>query len=187
MIIAVDFDKTISLGDWPGCGPPNKPVIEALKERQKNGDKIILWTCRAGDELSAAVAWCRIYGLEFDAVNANLPEVLEAWDFRDTRKVFADEYWDDKSAAYKENPMGMMTDRELRAAATGIMIYNYIIQSGVPPVPDDCGAVELRGYVNDGAMELAMHYCSTINPDESELVWYEDDDDEGDEEDEYDP
>ena len=27
----------------------------------------------------------------------NLPEVLEAWDYQDTRKVFADEYWDDKA------------------------------------------------------------------------------------------
>ena len=97
MIIAVDFDKTLSLGDWPDVGPVNQPVMDMVKKRKENGDKIILWTCRSGDELAAAVAWCRLYGLEFDAVNENLPEVLEAWGFEDTRKVFAHEYWDDKS------------------------------------------------------------------------------------------
>lgn len=177
MIIAVDFDGTISLGTWPDVGPANKPVIDALLERQKNGDKIILWTCRSGDELSAAVAWCRIYGLEFDAVNANLPEVLESWGFKDTRKIFANEYWDDKSAPYMENPSGFMTDRELRAAATGIVVYNYIIQNGVPPMPDDGDVVELRGTINDSAMEMALHFCSTINPDSTDVMWYEDEDD----------
>lgn len=97
MIIAVDFDKTISLGNWPDVGPVNRPVMDALLQHKRRGDKIILWTCRNGNELSAAVAWCKIYGLEFDAVNENLPEVLEAWDYQDTRKVFADEYWDDKA------------------------------------------------------------------------------------------
>ena len=180
MIIAVDFDKTISLGDWPGCGPPNKPVIEALKKRQADGDKIILWTCRAGDELSAAVAWCRIYGLEFDSVNANLPEVLEAWEFRDTRKVFANEYWDDKAAPYKENPSGKMTDRELRAAATGIVVYNYIVQNGCPPSTSEGDSVELRGSINDIAMETAMRVCSTMNPDSTDILFYEDDEEEDD-------
>ena len=174
MIIAVDFDKTISLGDWPGCGPPNKPVIEALKKRQADGDKIILWTCRAGDELSAAVAWCRIYGLEFDAVNANLPDVLEAWNFKDTRKVFADEYWDDKSVVTQsvDTPM---TDRELRAAATGIIVYNYIIENGKTPEPRADGFVEMVGSLRDAAMEQALHFCSCLSPNVTELEWFDDD------------
>jgi len=180
MIIAVDFDGTLSLGTWPDVGPANKPVIDALLERQKSGDKVILWTCRSGDELSAAVAWCRIYGLKFDAVNANLPEVLESWGYKDTRKIFANEYWDDKSAPYEENPSGQMTDRELRAAATGIIVYNYIIQNGVPPSPDEEDTVELRGTINDAAMEMALRFCSTMNPDATEVEWYADDEEEPD-------
>ena len=97
MIIAVDFDGTISLGKWPDVGPVNVDVMEALLDRKEAGDKIVLWTCRGGKELEDAVAWCRKYGLEFDAVNETLPEVLEAWGYDDTRKVFADEYWDDKA------------------------------------------------------------------------------------------
>lgn len=97
MIIAVDFDKTISLGDWPEVGPPNLPLIAEILERKRKGDRIILWTCRNGDELSAAVAWSRLYGIEYDAVNENLPEILELWGMSDCRKIYADEYWDDKA------------------------------------------------------------------------------------------
>ncbi len=97
MIIAVDFDGTLSLGRYPEVGPVNGLVMDKVLERKRAGDKIILWTCREGDELSAAVAWCRIYGLEFDAVNDNLPEILNDWYCENTRKIFADEYWDDSS------------------------------------------------------------------------------------------
>lgn len=182
MIIAVDFDGTISLGDWPDVGPANKPVIDALLERQRGGDKIILWTCRSGDELSAAVAWCRIYGLEFDAVNANLPEVLEAWGFKDTRKIFAHEYWDDKSVRPSSDDDGM-TDRELRCAAAGIIVYNYIVEHGAPPEPDEDGFVEMIGTLSDEAMEQALEYCSYLAPNITELEWLDGDDDEDEDDD----
>lgn len=178
MIIAVDFDGTISLGKWPDVGPANKPVIDALLERQKNGDKIILWTCRGGDELSAAVAWCRIYGLEFDAVNANLPEIVELWGYKDTRKIFAHEYWDDKAVQTQPTDDGM-TDRELRAAATGIIIYNYILENGSLPEPGEDGLVEMVGALSDEAMEMALEFCSCISPNITELEWFDGDDDEG--------
>lgn len=97
MIIAVDFDGTLSLGQWPECGPPNQPVIDRLLERQRAGDKIILWTCRCGEELDDAVEWSRDQGIEYDAVNESMPEVLEDWGFEDCRKIYADEYWDDKA------------------------------------------------------------------------------------------
>lgn len=177
MIIAVDFDNTLSLGKWPDVGPANMPVIEALLERKERGDKIILWTCRGGDELSAAVAWCKIYGLEFDAVNANLPEMLEAWGFKDTRKVFANEYWDDGAvpvSSINDTEDGM-TDRELRAAATGIIVYNYIMEHGAPPEPNEDGFVEMVGCLSDEAMEQALEFCSYIAPNVTELEWFDGD------------
>lgn len=177
MIIAVDFDNTLSLGNWPDVGPANMPVIEALLERKERGDKIILWTCRGGDELSAAVAWCKIYGLEFDAVNANLPEMLEAWGFKDTRKVFANEYWDDGAVPVSSinDTEGGMTDRELRAAATGIVVYNYIMEHGAPPEPNEDGFVEMVGCLSDEAMEQALEFCSYIAPNVTELEWFGED------------
>lgn len=86
-------DGTLSYGNYPECGKPNMRLIEWLKERKANGDKLILWTCRHDEPLEKAVEWCKCYGLEFDAVNENLPEMIEK--YGDSRKVGADFYIDD--------------------------------------------------------------------------------------------
>ena len=75
--IAVDFDGTLCYSKWPELGQPNQALIEYLHEWKRNGNKLILWTCRAGEALSKAVEWCREQNLEFDAVNDNLPEIIE--------------------------------------------------------------------------------------------------------------
>lgn len=96
IIIAVDFDGTLSFGKWPECGEPNEGLFEELKEQKAAGARIILFTCRNGGQLTEAVDYCRAYGLEFDAVNENLPELIEYYG-GDTRKINADIYIDDKA------------------------------------------------------------------------------------------
>ena len=71
-------------------------MITYLKDRQSNGDKLILWTCRIDEMLDNAVRWCRNKGLIFDAVNENLPSVIAEFG-TDTRKIFANEYIDDRN------------------------------------------------------------------------------------------
>ena len=100
MIIAVDFDGCLCESKWPEIGKANMAMMRNLIERRKRGDKIILWTCRAGQLLEDAIAWCRALGLEFDAVNDNLPEVIARYG-NNGRKVSADEYWDDKAVTVK--------------------------------------------------------------------------------------
>ena len=96
-IIAVDFDGTLCYSSWPEFGEPNIPLIEQLKQLQKDGNKIILWTCRVGEALSKAVQWCKEeQGLEFDAVNDNLPEIIELYG-SNSRKITCDYYIDDKA------------------------------------------------------------------------------------------
>lgn len=95
-IYAVDFDGTLCRDAWPGIGEPNRKLIRFLQERQAEGDKLILWTCRCGDKLNEAVKWCHDQGLNFDAVNENLPEIIERFDC-DSRKIFANQYFDDKA------------------------------------------------------------------------------------------
>ncbi len=95
-VIAADFDGCLCENMWPEIGRPNSLVISALIRERQNGVKLILWTCREGDLLNDALAWCKEYGLEFDAVNDNLPENIEQYG-NNCRKVWADEYWDDKS------------------------------------------------------------------------------------------
>lgn len=97
-IIAVDFDGTLCENQYPEIGEPNNALIECLKMRQqKMGHKLILWTCRVGDRLEQAVDWCQDRGLIFDAVNQNLPEIVESFG-GDCRKVFAHEYIDDRNS-----------------------------------------------------------------------------------------
>lgn len=76
--IAVDFDGTLCYSKWPELDQPNLALIEYLQEWKRNGNKLILWTCRVGEALSKAVEWCREQNLEFDAVNDNLPENAKA-------------------------------------------------------------------------------------------------------------
>lgn len=95
-IIACDFDGTLCANAWPGIGKANEDTIWYLKKHQAEGNKIILWTCRTGELLDEAVEWCKDQGLIFDAINENLPEVIETMG-GDTRKIYADEYVDDKN------------------------------------------------------------------------------------------
>jgi hydroxymethylpyrimidine pyrophosphatase-like HAD family hydrolase len=96
-IIAVDFDGTLCENKWPEIGVPNMKLIWNLTElQQKYGAKLILWTCRSGEKLEEAIQFCEERGLMFDAVNENLPEVIE-WMGGDTRKIYADEYIDDRA------------------------------------------------------------------------------------------
>lgn len=94
-IIACDFDGTLCENRFPDIGEPRFHVINRLKEEQKNGAKIILWSCREGEMLQAAIDWCKKYEIVFDAINDNLPETLK-WMETNSRKVFANEYWDDR-------------------------------------------------------------------------------------------
>ena len=94
-IIAVDFDGTLCRNAWPEIGEPNEPVMDYIKHQKETGAEIILWTNRKGDKLNAAVEWCKEHGIIFDAVNENLPRIITAFG-GDTRKVYADEYLDDK-------------------------------------------------------------------------------------------
>lgn len=94
-IIAVDFDGTLCYSNWPELGEPNTELIESLKEFRSCGNKLILWTCRAGEALEMAVRWCHDHNLDFDAINDNLPEIIEAYG-NNSRKITCDYYIDDK-------------------------------------------------------------------------------------------
>lgn len=95
-IIAVDFDGTLVEDKFPHIGEKREAVWNKMRQARNSGAKIILWTSRDHENLEQAVLFCREQGWEFDSINENLKEVRELFN-NDTRKVFADEYWDDKS------------------------------------------------------------------------------------------
>lgn len=94
MTIAVDFDGTIVEHKYPSIGQEKLFAFQTLKELQKQGHKLILWTYRSGKKLDEAVEFCRQNGLEFYAVNKSYPE--EVFDeTQSSRKIQADMFIDD--------------------------------------------------------------------------------------------
>lgn len=74
MIIGVDFDGTIALHEFPNIGLEIPGAIHWMKEWQKAGADLMLWTVRTdgpeyGDVQTQAVEWCRKRGVEFVGVN----------------------------------------------------------------------------------------------------------------------
>ncbi len=100
-VIAVDFDGCICTMKYPDIGEPNWDVIEALKQERELGTKLILWTCRCDESLQEAVKACESWGLQFDAVNENVKDRLLKYGYSESRKVSADEYWDDLAVVKK--------------------------------------------------------------------------------------
>lgn len=98
--IAVDFDGTLCASEWPKIGAPNTALIDQLKQEQKNGAVIILWTCREGRLLKEAVKWLKSQGLACNYVNRNSPERIRMYK-NDCRKIGADIYIDDRTAAFE--------------------------------------------------------------------------------------
>jgi len=97
-ILAIDFDGTLSLGAYPGCGPANQKLIDKLvplmcPKLEDRNFCFVLWSSRTNDDLAYAVAWCKARGLIFDGVNELPPGISSFGD--DNRKLYADVYIDD--------------------------------------------------------------------------------------------
>jgi hydroxymethylpyrimidine pyrophosphatase-like HAD family hydrolase len=95
LIIAIDFDGTIVEDAYPQIGSPMLFAFETLKELNKDGHRLILWTYRNGSKLQEAVDFCSKKGIEFYAVNKNYPE--EKFEGKVSRKINADIFIDDRN------------------------------------------------------------------------------------------
>lgn len=93
--IAVDFDGTIVENNYPKIGREMLFAFATLKELQKKGHRLILWTFRTGASLEEAVEYCRQNGVEFFAINENYPG--EVVDESYSRKLNADLFIDDRN------------------------------------------------------------------------------------------
>lgn len=96
MKIAVDFDGTIVEHRYPEIGEVKLFAFETLRELQKQGHILILWTYRYGKELEEAVEFCRKRGIEFYAVNKSYPEE-EFDETQASRKLDVDLFIDDRN------------------------------------------------------------------------------------------
>ncbi len=96
-IIATDFDGTLCLSDYPDILAPNERLLQAVRMMQKMGYEFILWTCRECEDLDDALAWLAEQGIQFGKVNDNAESIIELFGGYNSRKINADEYWDDKA------------------------------------------------------------------------------------------
>ncbi|MEO6681297.1 MAG: hypothetical protein ABIN48_00600 [Ginsengibacter sp.] len=94
-IIAIDFDGTIVEHCFPEIGPEMLFAFSTIRELQKRGHRLILWTYRDGEMLDEAVKYCKDHGVEFYAVNENYPG--ETKEEAGSRKIYADIYIDDRN------------------------------------------------------------------------------------------
>jgi hydroxymethylpyrimidine pyrophosphatase-like HAD family hydrolase len=94
--IAVDFDGTIVEHAYPKIGDEMLFAFATLKELQKRGHRLILWTYREGDLLKEAVDFCESNGMKFYAVNESYPgERKHQTEY--PRKLEADIFIDDRN------------------------------------------------------------------------------------------
>lgn len=121
LVIALDFDGTLCHGNlFPSIGKPRTWLIEKAIEWRRRGHKVILWTCRedvrpddyspywpVGNYLTEAVEWCKQFGLEFDAINQNLEELVDPA-AKLSRKIFAHYYIDDKAIIFDDKSQSMV-------------------------------------------------------------------------------
>ena len=105
LVIAVDFDGTLCEYAFPKIGnqsPEQEELIGLLIKLRQDGHKLILWTNRGDNEqyksLTEAVEWCKQKGLEFDAVNQNLPNQKKLSGY--SPKIMADYYIDDRAITF---------------------------------------------------------------------------------------
>ena len=90
-IIAVDFDGTCVVHDYPNIGPDVPNAVNVLKKLNQSGVRIILWTMRNGKELKDAEKWFKDRDVKLWAVNSN-PE-QKTW--TKSPKAYAHMYIDD--------------------------------------------------------------------------------------------
>ena len=90
MVIAVDFDGTLVENKFPSIGAPRQKIVDAVKFAKEQGHTLLLWTCRAGVELDAAVNFCRdVLQIEFDKINSDSDLFLEMYSsINDADKYF---------------------------------------------------------------------------------------------------
>lgn len=99
MIIAIDFDGTITYGDkpFPECGTIRPEAKDVMKKLKARGHKIIINTCRVFKSAENAKNYLIENDIPFDTFNENLPERIAEFNGFDCRKISADVYFDDRA------------------------------------------------------------------------------------------
>lgn len=144
-IIALDYDGTLALNSYPQAGDPNWPVINKALAEQAAGAKLILWTCREGDELAIALDACASWGLHIAAVNDNLPE-MQRFFGNNPRKIFGNEYWDDRAVNPTVDAVEVVHGEWTCDSEDGFENYDWHCSQCGGSIPYRCGNPKFTNY-----------------------------------------
>ena len=172
-IIAVDFDGTLCENKYPDIGAPIPTVIEFVKRQKADGNIVILWTCRAGQQLADAVTWCKNQGLIFDYINENVKENIAMYG-GDTRKVFADVYIDDKTLLPQQiiiKESNKMTNKEKQELTTAVA--SAIFAEIDDEIFARCKTAQIGDAVPDALASVAAKYGVTYRRPLADYSWSE--------------
>lgn len=124
MIIAVDFDGTVVEHEYPKIGRPIPFAIETLKQLQRDGHTLLMWSVREGSLLQEAIDYVEERGVKYFAYNKNYPE-----EDRSTaaRKLNADIFIDDRNVGGL--PDWGLIYRSIKAAEKGEMTFDTMRMS----------------------------------------------------------
>lgn len=175
MIIAVDFDGTISRESaFPAVDLLPYPV-NVLRLARKNGHKLILWTCRYDEPLLAAISACSKAGLFFNAVNENEPFHLKDWIKKHGKgnfslKAYADLYIDDKACLPGQEinweaidlalngPLTVEEEKELTD-----WYADYVSKVGVKKISSLLRGFSSQLYVPPLRLRAFKEFCSSLD------------------------
>ena len=123
-IIATDFDNTlvdVEGYSYPDFGEPTE-WFSQLKNLRKHypNIEVILYTCREGQDLEAAIKFCMENGLIFDSVNEDTHSTSK-WK-TPGRKPFAHIYVDDRAISYNHKQYRRLKDTRLNGILRSIDI-----------------------------------------------------------------
>jgi len=95
-VLAIDFDHTICMSNYPEVGPIKEDAKEVINTLYKEGFGIIINTCREGLPLASAINWLKENDIPYHYINCNFPYLITKYK-ADCRKISADMYIDDKN------------------------------------------------------------------------------------------
>lgn len=96
MIIAIDFDGTISRGKFPAIDGLQPYAAEVINRLYQQGHYLIINTCRSGEQCVDAVNFMLQQGIPFHRINDNQPDQTALYN-NNSRKIYAHLYIDDKN------------------------------------------------------------------------------------------
>jgi hypothetical protein len=95
MVIAIDFDGTITEQSFPEVGALKKDADVYIRKLWSEGHAIVINTCRSGKYEGMAEDFLRANDIPFSYINSNMPHLIVDYG-QDCRKISADVYIDDR-------------------------------------------------------------------------------------------